>query len=396
MNALKIPTVQTKKIIKISSDQIYSWMNKMNQQTNTHTQPSQILVLSTGTSQDIPLCCPEKACGLFNIDTLDDHKTDGLDTENMENNINIDESFFNQLTTPLSTTSSNTEFDFSFNETDFEKINSQINNSQNSSFADKIKNADLKLKVIPPQEFTFDLNMDTSLLDFDAEEVNQLITPGTQELCMRFLDDTSPANISESQKNDTDIDIDLNELLGNEENQAALIEQLLTTLATPPIQKDQNENPFLKELSAELPLANSIGKNSVELDHVYGSPSKRKLSSVFDESSNMTGYESQSDSLNTSQVQIKPTKKQRTRGIYRADDVTNEEELQNYLERRKKNNVSSKVSRANKKNQYVEMEERSSTLVVENERLRERIAKLEKATKIIKDSLIEIFSGNLK
>ena len=130
------------------------------------------------------------------------------------------------------------------------------------------------------------------------------------------------------------------------------------------------------------------------LDHVYtrnepAETNKRKLSlSLFDETTQ--------DSVATSSVQEGASatpKKQRARGIYRADDVTNADELQNYLERRKKNNMSSKASRANKKSLYNEMDAKSDFLEVENKRLVDRIGKLEHLNKLIKDMLVEKFAG---
>lgn len=85
----------------------------------------------------------------------------------------------------------------------------------------------------------------------------------------------------------------------------------------------------------------SLGYNEKDLEKLMGelSPKPKSLDQE-DENSNTTQY--------TNQSEFEATKK-RKRSIYRADDVTTEEDLLNYLERRKKNNISSKASRAIKK-----------------------------------------------
>ncbi|CAF0870581.1 unnamed protein product [Brachionus calyciflorus] len=85
-------------------------------------------------------------------------------------------------------------------------------------------------------------------------------------------------------------------------------------------------------------------------------------------------------------------KKKRKRNVYRADDITNEEDLMNYLERRKKNNISSKFSRANKKRYYNELDSRCDQLEVENDYLRRKQIKLEKLNAYLKDYLVENYS----
>ena len=89
------------------------------------------------------------------------------------------------------------------------------------------------------------------------------------------------------------------------------------------------------------------------------------------------------------------SKRQRTKGIYRARDVTNPAELDNYLERRKKNNISSKISRANKKNYYSEMEAKSRAIEDENARLALKINKVDHVNKIMKEYLKEAFVSKL-
>lgn len=85
-------------------------------------------------------------------------------------------------------------------------------------------------------------------------------------------------------------------------------------------------------------------------------------------------------------------RKRRKKNVYRADDITNEDDLVNYLERRKKNNLSSKCSRANKKKYYNELDTKSNSLEIENEFLRKKQTKLEQLNEFLKDYLVENYS----
>jgi hypothetical protein len=60
-----------------------------------------------------------------------------------------------------------------------------------------------------------------------------------------------------------------------------------------------------------------------------------------------------------------------------------------YLERRKKNNIASKRSRETRKNRFLEMEVQANELEGENDKLRDRITKLEKLTQQMKEVLVK-------
>lgn len=60
-----------------------------------------------------------------------------------------------------------------------------------------------------------------------------------------------------------------------------------------------------------------------------------------------------------------------------------------YLERRKKNNIASKRSRETRKNRFLEMETQANELEGENDKLRDRISKLEKLTQQMKEVLVK-------
>lgn len=199
-----------------------------------------------------------------------------------------------------------------------------------------------------------------------AEELNQ-VTPDTEKIYQKFIESIPTAQL---QVGETPLSM----FSGTEVDFENLILGYTSTL-----NNDVNLN---KTSEAE----QSLKLEEISLDHQY--EKKRKLSdNCFEES--MTN-DSFSSSLNSSCA--KRPKNTRPRGIYRADDITNESDLQNYIERRKKNNISSKVSRANKKNAYKQMDCKCTELERDNIRLRNKIDNLEKLTKTIREYLLEKFS----
>ena len=339
---LKVPTVQHKPIIKLTHVQLQAII------AATH-QPNQIVQSSTVTnSQNSPLSI-EKACGLFNEVEFDSiEHSDPIENTTMEFNDLITSS--NELTLENNLMVANTNA-----------------NSNESKFAKKLNNLNMKLNLVQQPTPVF-RKLDESILDLKLteDEWSKLITPGTEKLCYQFIHNNSAQ-------------LDLNECFDFDK-----LEDMLNL--TPQAFNRLEENPFVNANSANVNLSSSVEvpKNILTLDHVYSSSDKRKALSLDEDT-----QDSIISSTNTSSDNGKPLKKQRTRGIYRLDDVTNEEEMQNYLERRKKNNVSSKVSRANKKYHYKEMDFKSNVLEVENERLRKKIVKLEEINKLIKDELME-------
>lgn len=136
--------------------------------------------------------------------------------------------------------------------------------------------------------------------------------------------------------------------------------------------------------------SSSTATASADLDHVYSN--KRRLSS-FDDSSYLTDDSSLAYAPSNSSQLDSFAKKRRVKGIYRQSDITNEEERKNYIERRKKNNISSKNSRANKKNYYSSLDDKCIELSEENNLLEYKIQMLEKANKFMKEHLIQRVSG---
>jgi hypothetical protein len=344
---LKVPTVQHKPIIKLTQIQLKAIIAATN-------QPNQIVQSSTvANSQNSPLSI-EKACGLFNEVEFDSiEHSDPIENTTMEFNDLITSS--NELTLENNLMVANTNA-----------------NSNESKFAKKLNNLNMKLNLVQQPTPVF-RKLDDSILDLKLteDEWSKLITPGTEKLCYQFIQNNSAQ-------------LDLNECFDFDK-----LEDMLNL--TPQAFNRLEENPFVNANSANVNLSSSfeVAKNSLivgnaAFDHVYSSNDKRKASSLDEDT-----QDSIISSTYTNSDNGKSQKKQRTRGIYRLDDVTNEEEMHNYLERRKKNNVSSKVSRANKKYHYKEMDAKSNIFEVENERLRKKIIKLEEINKLIKDELME-------
>lgn len=188
------------------------------------------------------------------------------------------------------------------------------------------------------------------------------ITTDTEKMYQSFID-TQPT-----------INFDLLDKFGTEEN----FEKLILGFPTPQVTKLTEVDPFLKPVELQTV--------KFEMDHAY-TPKKQKISedSMLDDSISMDSFASSFNSTSG-------TKRQRKRGIYRAEDVTNDEERRNYLERRKKNNISSKISRANKKRAYSEIDEKCSRLETDNEEMKVKIDELENLNKQIKDLLVERFT----
>ncbi len=283
----------------------------------------------------------KKTCGLFNEENLQ------LDIDKGHNDImfNLNQSDLindaNEISVPLGETQ--------------------------SKFAKKLQSLNMKIKVPTQHQNTLDTNVfDLKLTEEEWEKLvetsNEFNVPNCDgdDSSLNFVCDT--AAIEKVLK---ESDLFKNDLLNNE---------------------DEEMLPVFSDMTEKSP--NS--RNNVLLqDHVYTMTNKRNSSFLDDTNS----QETFNFSFDSGSVSGNVAKKQRKRGIYRLDDVTNQEEYENYLERRIKNNISSKASRANKKSLYNEMDAKSDFLVQENQRLSKKIAKMEEISKIIKDMLVERFAG---
>jgi hypothetical protein len=264
-------------------------------------------------------------------------------------------------------------------------------------------------------------------LNLEDEDMKKLITPNTEKACFQLFHSiptsslipaasTSSQTQMQQQQQVTAINSQIPsahiftndqifQMLGLNETDLAKI------VYSPQIKKNQiNQNPFLNEMSAHLklnqpnnqtfkkePTTVALNNNNIALDHGYTSAcdsQKRKYSLCmdFDDNSQQSFSQDSYGSAFTNESSNQ-SKKRRTKGIYRAEDVTNVDEFYNYLERRKKNNISSKISRSNKKNLYHHMDQKADQFSDENKMLKGRISKLEHINETIKKELIEMVSG---
>jgi hypothetical protein len=275
-------------------------------------------------------------------------------------------------------------------------------------------------KIVFSRQESFNLNFD--------DDLKGLFTPTITNVCHEFLKSLPTPQIA-PQLDASELFLDLN---------TPQLKMLNKTYST-------EVNPFLTSLSAEVKLnqqqpqqqitfeqiiiendcvtiepiiQNQISVDTITLDHDYTiSPKKRKNSFVEEESNSVFNFEATNSSVATPNVSFKqfPTttatttkrtrtsessekgsKRKRVKGIYRANDVTNTDELNNYLERRRKNNISSKQSRLTKKNVYSSMDEKSNQLEKDNEGLKQTITNLESLTKLLKDVLLQRFTSTIK
>lgn len=243
-----------------------------------------------------------------------------------------------------------------------------------SKFSKKVKDLNLKINIPSKQVITSYGSAESikkpSLSDSDMKPIE--VSPDTEKMYFQFIDSIPPAQLELPTEAAPSINYDLLDQFGTQENFEKLIRGF------PSAQVTKLTDPFL---------------NKDQLDHDYSiSQKKRKFSedSVFEDS--MTNDSFGSSSVFADSLNAEKSKNHRKRGIYRADDITNEEERLNYLERRKKNNISSKISRANKKKSYTDMDYKCAELEKSNIRLSGKIEELDKLNKVIKDFLVDKFN----
>jgi hypothetical protein len=219
------------------------------------------------------------------------------------------------------------------------------------------------------------------LFQFSTEELNLLMTPITEKIMLSFNTETS-IQLDAQQKQQQQQNVE-NWLLDDE-------------ITAQNLQFDENFDFSLleddvvdkKEISC-----------SAQIDHSYVPFTELETSNkrhYSDESTEFSlsddTFSLQSESTFTNSTNPSSAKKRRTRGIYRLEDVKTSEELVNYQERRRKNNISSKNSRANKKRQYHEMEYKADELEIANQKLNEKIKNHEEIVKLIKEWLLQRLS----
>jgi hypothetical protein len=249
----------------------------------------------------------------------------------------------------------------------------------------------------------------------NSEDIASLATPRTEGAILQFLH-SLPGNLSsgsanyqhdnglnsQSQSNHIFSNNQIIDSLGfNEQdlekflaNSPQILDKMkiksnffLSTFTPNPKSHDNQEFFIIKD--------DNNNNNQVSIDHSYPATStKRKYDQV---SNNITATDTpdtsnDSEGRTSDSFDKRKRKQVRARGIYRAVDVTNEEEKESYLERRKKNNISSKISRANRKKQNEQMKAKSEYFENENKRLEKLIVKLENVNNIIKNNIIEMIN----
>lgn len=383
----------SKKILKISSNQVLKQVFSNSQIANKNAEP-QTFMRSISTLRGL-----EKPCGLFNPfeETFEDNIQDDIFTDML-----------------LENEPNHRENDLSFNENMNPDSDQKLPLKKTSKFAKKVKDVSLTLFKLDQEidrKFHFhltlnQLNMKINIPSQPAisalatvkpiENLSSMVpgiqdqsklTSETEKMFNQFIQEIPSAQLqldADAQAPNFEL---LDDHFGTQENFEKLILGC-TLLPEMPIAEVDDQSS--KDLF-QMPVDQDVYA-TVQADHEYTS-TKRKLSwSSLDDSLNDSIASSVFVDSFSSESSQKKTKCQRTRGIYRIDDVTNEEELNNYLERRKKNNISSKVSRANKKKAYIDMDVKCAELDKNNERLKRKIVELEKLNKIIKDMLVEKFT----
>lgn len=359
----------SKKILRLSSNQVLKQISN-SQITN---KPSVEQPTWTYVNDGHSLLGLEKPCGLFNPIESDVIQNSDKDDELMMellgmnfshddmpfiDNNNIENQLFNENMNPA---------DLNNNILEPKQPNKKI-----SKFSKKVQDLNMKINI-PSRQVLTSVGSVESVKKLTPDESYNLteISSDTEKMYSQFIQSIPTDQLELPIEETPAINYDLLDQFGTEENFEKLIRGFPSSEVT------KLNDPFM---------------NKDKLDHDYSiNVKKRKFSedSVFDDS--MTNDSFSSSSVFTES--FKSNKSKRTRGIYRADDVTNEEERVNYLERRKKNNISSKISRANKKKTYSEMDSKCYELDRSNKRLEIKIQKLEKVNKIIKEFLVEKFTS---
>lgn len=416
-SALRLPTIQAKRVIKFSPSQI----NKIVMMSSK----DQRLVNSSSNVVTDTSCVSDRLSTTISTQLEADHSAP-LSLQQISGLFDIDHDAQLAQTGPMTTDEfPNDLLDFKMTTESEETATGKTCIKPKSKFAQRLSQANLKIKVPERQNTSEFLNTASCLsatlqplntadklilnLNLDEDlELAKLITPTTEKECFKLLHSIPTASLTmASQPTAQSAHIissdQMYQSIGMTEH-----ELMKFINPSPQILKSGSVklvNPFISEMSGNLKLNNDNVQpvitielanddmdkskhqsSSIYQDHVYGS-SKRKFS--MDDNTQ--------DSFASSSVdEHSGVKKKRVRGIYRADDVTNMEEYHNYLERRKKNNMSSKVSRANKKKAFYEMDSMADKLEADNQMLREKSEKLSQAIEMLKKYLFQMYAENKK
>ena len=389
-----------KQIIKLTPEQVFKQIltnSKIANRASTQSQPASL--------NNLPPFL-EKTCGLFDSEQLDKSKPNISESNLIEPCLSInlqssslnlgmsaqsidDENFFifddiinmkmdtdsfeecQPITDYLINNFGSEEFNWSYGESSDStvyQLNSPRPIKEKSKFAKKLENANLRIQIEPSNPELCSKNLIADLFNPIVTETDicSLITPSVEKNFNQVMQSIPTCEIIYEPTN---------------------VESLM--LFDP---KEENEWNHVEQVT-QIPL--------LSIDHNYN-----KHDFEDDDFTNGSlAFEDntlESMNINTESATLKseavdssaPIKKKRPRGVYRKDDVRNEEDLQNYIQRRRKNNVSSKVSRANKKAAYKEIDSKIDFLFNSNQKMNRKIINLEKINKMIKDMLVERLAKN--
>lgn len=365
-----------KQIIKLKSEQVFRQIlanSRLANSASTLSQPDSLNTLP-------PFL--EKNCGPFNPDDQLDKSlsAQSIDDENFFIfddiiNMKMDTELFEEnqpLTDYLINNFGSEEFNWSYGDSSDSMI-SQLNSpkpyKEKSKFAKKLENVNLHIQIEPPNPQLCSKNLIADLSNPIVTETDfsSLITPGVEKTFNQLIQSIPTSEIVYEPTN---------------------VESLM--LFDP---KEEHDWTHVEQ-ATQLPML-SVEHNYIKHDFNDDECTNDSLASTDNTLESKTiNTASTASAKNEAAGSTGIIKKKRPRGVYRKDDVRNDEDLQNYIQRRKKNNVSSKVSRANKKAAYKEIDSKIDFLFNSNQKMNRKIINLEKINKLIKDMLVERLAKN--
>jgi len=129
--------------------------------------------------------------------------------------------------------------------------------------------------------------------------------------------------------------------------------------------------------------------NAFEHDHAF--LPKQTTKRTQERGTRRVSNRMQSRAVCSTPSESNSAKSKRSRNVNRANDIQTEEDLSYYLERRRKNNEASKVSRAARKQKFGDMDERCEEYERVNAELRSKITILGTVTASLKSGLVNNF-----
>ncbi|CAF1394155.1 unnamed protein product [Adineta steineri] len=140
--------------------------------------------------------------------------------------------------------------------------------------------------------------------------------------------------------------------------------------------------------------SNQNALNAFEHDHDFfpkKKPNTTNSKRTSTRGSRRTSSRIQSRAVCSTTSEANSTKSKRTRNINRATDIKTSDDLSYYLERRRKNNEASKMSRAARREKFGSMDQQCEEYERVNTELRMKISTLETVTTSLKSGLVNNF-----